>query len=233
MTNIKLSIIVPVWNQWHFTENCIKDLLFLPEDHEIIIVDDASTDDTPTKILKYCDRIKYIRSPNNGGFAVSCNLGYSHSSGNYVMFLNNDIKVKEDKSNWTEPLFEKAATHIVGPTGGLLNDNLNFVAEIEKLVDNPYFYMSGWNVTSSKDNWRKLCLPGDLGPFSTEYGKAYYEDTDLSFRARELGIPFDIISVPVKHFGKQTTKTINTSMLYLQAKEKFTKKWSQRILKKG
>jgi GT2 family glycosyltransferase len=93
--------------------------------------------------------------------------------------------------------------------------------------------MGGWCVASSKQIWSKLIIPrpaSDTTPvpqvFSEEFGLAYFEDTDLSFRARKLGIPFEVAEVPVVHFGKQTSKQLNTHLLYQNARKIFVKKWS-------
>jgi len=74
----------------------------------------------------------------------------------------------------------------------------------------------------------RLVLPDHEGPFSTEFGLAYFEDTDLSFRAKELHITMQAVQVPVVHFGKVTSKKLNTLRLYQPAKKKFIEKWAKR-----
>ena len=59
----RLSICIPVYNKYAFTKSCLDDLYKLPEDHEIIIIDNGSTDDTGS-LLKNNNRIKYIRNDN-------------------------------------------------------------------------------------------------------------------------------------------------------------------------
>jgi len=231
----KLSIVIPVYNNWNFTKACLNDLKELPEDHEVIVVDNGSTDDTERSIHRLDEfnqkgnpTLIYKRFIDNTGFAHACNLGFAESHGENVMFLNNDVRVKKDKNTWTQPILKKAQTHIVGPTGGLLDSNLNFIKEMNKLEISPYFYMSGWNLTSCRNIWNQLKDSYD-GPFTEEFGIAYFEDTDLSFRARELGITFEIIDVPVVHFGKITSSKLNTLRLYQPAKRNFIAKWKKRI----
>ncbi len=227
---MKLSIVIPVWNNWNFTRSCLADLIELPHDtHEIIVVDNGSTDETKKSVeTVFGGNVMYLGLETNTGFAHACNYGFSQSSGDFVMFLNNDIRIKADKKTWTDKVLEKASDALVGPTGGLLDSFFNFIKETNRFVDSPYFYMSGWNLTSSREIWNKLVLPEYAGPFSEEFGIAYFEDTDLSFRARELGIQFEIVDVPVVHFGKMTSKKLNTLSLYLPAKEKFIAKWTTR-----
>jgi len=222
---MKLSIVIPVFNNFNFTKACLNDLKKLPEDHEVIIVDNGSTDGTTT-VKELFPNVVYLRFEENKGFAHACNHGYAHSNGKYVMFLNNDIRVRNSYDTWTQPILEKADTHLVGPTGGLLDSNLSFIKETMEYVDSPYFYMSGWNLTSSKEIWEKLRLSDYKGPFSEEFGIAFFEDTDLGFRARDMKIPCAVVPVPVTHFGHMTAKKINLNQLYRSARELFVKKWN-------
>lgn len=222
---MKLSIVIPVWNKYNFTKACVQDLLRLSEDNEIIIVDNHSTDETQVELEKI-PRIVYQRNSENLGFAKACNIGYGLATAPNVLFLNNDIRVKSNHENWTAPLVERCASALVGPTMGQLDKNLNFVQEANKSLDGNS-YMSGWCLASSKEIWEKLRIADYVGPFSEEFGLAYFEDTDLSFRARKMGIPFEVVQVPVVHFGKQTSKQLNTHALYNKARQIFVKKWSK------
>jgi hypothetical protein len=60
---------------------------------------------------------------------------------------------------------------------------------------------------------------------------AYFEDTYLSFVAKEKQIPFKVVKLPLIHFGKQTSSLIGIQDLYLTAKEKFTNVWKDRAKK--
>lgn len=224
----KLSIIVPVWNNYKYTKRCIEDLAELPaEDVQIIVVDNGSTDETSK--LKSFENLKIIRNRENLGFGAACNQGYAISNTNKIMFLNNDIEVRADKNNWINPIIDACDEDVlVGPTIGVLRSDLSFLKEDTKMPRGGLVYMSGWNITANRATWDKLILDGEMGPFSTEMGKAYFEDTDLGFRAIELGIQFKIVSCPVKHLGRKTSQLINTTELYLAAKAKFISKWKER-----
>jgi O-antigen biosynthesis protein len=232
---MKLSIVIPVYNNWHLTIACLEDLSSLPDDHEVIIVDNGSTDKTQ-KLAAHGEEVVKCRPQNlrverlstNTGFAHACNVGYSIASGEHVMFLNNDIRVLRDHATWTEPVLEAANSALVSPTAGKLDRNLNFVCEAGKMPTAGYGYLSGWNLTSSREVFNRLILPEYIGPFTEEF-TTYFEDTDLSFRAKELNIPMRIVSVPVRHLGKMTSKKLDTLKLYLPAKAKFIEKWQTRI----
>ncbi len=230
---MKLSICIPVYGKVNFTLSCLQDLLHLPEDHEILVFDNNSPDDTKQKLENY-PRIKYIHSEENLGFAAACNHLYRYSSAPNVMFLNNDIRVKDLHQSWTSEIIEKCSSGLVGPTMGMLNSSFEFVKEADEYLDSPYSYMSGWCLASSKDNWEKLrikrpAVKTDITPqiFSEDFF-CYFEDTDLSFRARKLSIPFHVVKIPVVHFGKVSSKQINTYQLYTKGKKIFHEKWSKK-----
>lgn len=238
-----LSIVIPVFNKWNFTKSCLNDLSKLSNDHEIIIIDNGSSDETES-MLKDNKDIVYKRLPINLGFARGCNEGYYWGSAPNVLFLNNDIRVKSNYSDWTKLLIDNCDKGLVGPTMGQLDSNLNFIKEANTVLPGKS-YMSGWCLASSRKIWNQLAtrpveseyLQIDyVNPpaierwqvFSEEFGLAYFEDTDLSFRARQLGIKMQVVDIPVVHFGKQTSKQLNTHQLYTSARKIFINKWSKR-----
>lgn len=228
--DIKLSIIIPVYNKWNFTKSCLEDLSKLPEDHEIIVIDNASSD-TTTFLSSYFPKVKLIKNETNLGFAKACNIGYVNSTGDSVLFLNNDIRVKSDFDTWTQKLIKYCDDKsLVGPTMGQLDNNLNFKQEKNSpLTGNSY--ISGWCLAAHKNVWCKLILPEYKGPFSEEFGLAYFEDTDLGFRAKMSKIDSVIVDIPVVHFGKQTSKQLNTYELYNSARKIFVEKWKHQKIK--
>jgi GT2 family glycosyltransferase len=229
---IRCSIVIPVWNKVNFTKACLNDLNHLPEDHEIIIVNNGSTDGTADFLAEFFDKrpgTHIVNLPENCGFAVGCNEGAKIASGESVLFLNNDIKVYRDHSSWTQPLLAHLDAHddyLVGPTGGLVDSKFNFKYETTD-PNQKINYMSGWCLAAKRDTWEKLDL-GDGEIFSQDFGYGYFEDTDLSFRATELGIEFKLIPVPVHHIGNTTAKQLGVAFLYKKAKRVFLKKWKRK-----
>ena len=105
MSNKILSICIPVFNKFNFTKSCLDDLSQLPNDHEIIIVDNGSTDETQAQ-LQASKEINYYRNEKNYGFASASNRAYSKATAPNVLFLNNDIRVKSNHTNWTDELLK-------------------------------------------------------------------------------------------------------------------------------
>lgn len=229
----KISIVIPVFNKWNFTKSCLDDLSKLPTDtHEVIVIDNGSSDETREAIhdTKY-DFVQYTRSLSNLGFAKACNIGYARATGNIVMFLNNDIRVKSNHNNWTDIIFKTLQDNkntLVGPTGGMVDPKKDFQFLYETNSPNkPINYLGGWCLSAYTDLFNSLKINNYSGPFSEEFGIAYFEDTDLGFRATRASIPFKLVEIPVIHFGKITSNQINTHKLYSEARKIFIKKWSE------
>lgn len=229
MPNKILSICVPVFNKYNYTKYCLNDLLKLPDNHEIIVIDNGSTDETQ-KELKNNSRIKYLRQDTNLGFAKACNIGYKNSISPNVMFLNNDIKIKSDYKSWTNIIINSLENNnIIGPTGGMIDIKNDFKFLYETNDDKKQInYMSGWCLSAKKEVFDKLIINNYDGPFSEEFGKAYYEDTDLSFRANNFGFTFKLVDIPIIHIGKISSNQINTYELYNNARKIFLNKWKTR-----
>lgn len=98
----KVSIIVTTYNSAAFIENCIDSLLNQSINNiEIVVVDDASTDNT-VKILKKYSSIKVIELNENRGTYHARNIGIQHSSGEFITF--------QDSDDWSHP--ERASTQL-------------------------------------------------------------------------------------------------------------------------
>jgi len=95
------SIIIPAYNAEKYIKQCIESVLSQTyKNVEIIIVDDGSTDNTPTIIDNYSDqthRTKCIHKPN-GGSSDARNVGLANAVNDYVIFLDSD-------DYWNEPKF--------------------------------------------------------------------------------------------------------------------------------
>jgi GT2 family glycosyltransferase/glycosyltransferase involved in cell wall biosynthesis len=87
-----VSIIIPVFNNVEFTRQCLKALIGTISGlgHEIIIVDNGSTDGTREFLKELGEQVNTISINENRGFAKACNQGALAANGNYLVFLNND-----------------------------------------------------------------------------------------------------------------------------------------------
>lgn len=98
---MKVSIVIPVYNVERYLDECVRSLLNLSIDFEIILVDDGSTDSSGL----LCDnwsakdaRIKVIHQ-KNGGLSAARNTGINESNGEYVMFVDSDDFLDVEETN--------------------------------------------------------------------------------------------------------------------------------------
>lgn len=77
-------------------------------DAEIVVVDDGSSDDTVAMLATYGDRVRVVRRAVNGGFSAACNDGAAATSGEHLIFLNNDTV---PQPGWLAALERYAAAH--------------------------------------------------------------------------------------------------------------------------
>lgn len=97
--NIKISIIIPVYNTEKYVEKCINSIRNQSyKNLEIIIIDDGSTDDSSlicTNLSNKDERIVY-KKIKNGGVSNARNYGINISTGDYISFVDSDDYISND-----------------------------------------------------------------------------------------------------------------------------------------
>jgi GT2 family glycosyltransferase len=99
----RCSIVIPVHDRAGLTRRCLDAILGDPPrtQFEIVVVDDASTDETPAVLARQPETVRALRREDNGGFAVACNDGAAGARGELLVFLNNDT---EPRGGWLDAL---------------------------------------------------------------------------------------------------------------------------------
>jgi GT2 family glycosyltransferase/ubiquinone/menaquinone biosynthesis C-methylase UbiE len=246
-----VSIIIPVYNEMNYTESCLEQLRkTLPQNFrgEIIVVDDASSDETPAVLKRFAEtdeRIKVLRNPENAGFIASCNRGAKEASGEVIVFLNNDTLPVQ---GWLPPLLrvlrDKPGAGAVGgklvypdgtlqEAGGVIfsdGSGCNF-GKHEKAPNAPlYNFLREVDYCSGALLATRRALFLELGGFDTRFQPAYYEDADYCFslRARGYRVYYQPESVIVHFEGASSGTDITTGIKSYQAvnRGKFVEKWS-------
>ena len=241
-----VSIIIPVYNQLAYTAACLESIASVRTDveHEVIVVDDASSDSTQ-EWLRDCQGIRVLRNRRNKGFIGTCNRGARKARGQYLVFLNNDTRVTD---GWLDALVKTFESR---PDAGIVGARLVFAnGTLQEAGGIVFRDGSGWNFgrgdnpdrpvygfVSDADYVSGACLAiarerfAALGGFDTHYAPAYYEDTDLCFKVRQEGLA--VIYQPaatVIHFEGATSGTDESSgAKRYQAvnREKFRRRWAQ------
>src|SRR5215831_17523556 len=101
-SNIKVSVIVPTYNRAHTLRRCLDSALgqtISPD--EVIVVDDASTDDTTSVVKSISDeRLRLITMPSRKGAQAARNVGITNAKGEYIAFLDSDDEWLPQKLEW-------------------------------------------------------------------------------------------------------------------------------------
>lgn len=243
-----VSIVIPVHNNARLTVEC---LLSLREqtgaiDHEIIIVDDGSDEDTQ-HVLDAMPDITIERNSERQGFTVACNRGAARARGTYVLFLNNDVQVTP---GWLQALLDTyAQAERVGAVGpmvlspdGRLQEagaciNLDGTATQVGYADDPesprYNYLREVDYCSAVCLLMPLEIFHRVGGLDQSYSPAYYEDVDLCFKVRQSG--YRIMYNPgsrIVHHMSATTAAIDAAFKTQTVavnRQKFITRWRAQI----
>jgi GT2 family glycosyltransferase len=96
---VKLSIIIPTYNAHEWIQGCIDSIRLHrpapPNDYEIIVVDDLSSDDTVAIVRERYPDVQLFANDKNIGFGKTVNVGLKAATGSYILVLNNDTWMHE------------------------------------------------------------------------------------------------------------------------------------------
>ncbi|HVD41638.1 MAG TPA: glycosyltransferase family 2 protein [Solirubrobacterales bacterium] len=102
----RATVVVPVHGRAGLTKRCLERVLAdLPRGCEVVVVDDASLDETPQVLDGFGGKIRVLRLQENGGYGAACNAGAEVAKGEHLVFLNNDT---EPEPGWLEALLSHA-----------------------------------------------------------------------------------------------------------------------------
>jgi len=241
-----VSIVIPAHNKINVTYACLAALLLAwnKASFEVILVDDASTDET-ARIEDLVSGITVIHNAEAQRFIRACNAGAAQAKGKYVVLLNNDT---EPTTGWLDALIDAfdrfpdvglVGSRLLYPDGSLQDaggiiwssgDPWNYGNR--QNPHDPRFtyarqadYLSGAAMMTTKAIWDSLeGLSSYLEPM-------YFEDTDFAFKVRDAGYTtWYVPSSVVYHYEGMTSGT-DTSSGFKRYQEvnrpKFKRKWAK------
>lgn len=201
-----ISIVIPSYNAKELLRKNLPYLLkAVRPDDEVVVVDDGSSDSSADFIKNTYPNIRVIRLERNQGFSVACNCGIKESNNNLVYLLNTDVEVTQ---NFIEPLlnhFQNDNTFAVNSREisqgleanfdilifvdfkfGIFWHSYKKVPRLKKAI--PILFANGGHTLIDKKKFLSL------GGFDELYRPIYWEDWDISYRARKMG--YEIIYEP-------------------------------------
>src|ERR1022692_1883948 len=237
-----VSVVIPHWNRRDLLRSCLHSLAIQTlADHEIVVVDNGSTDGSPEMVETEFPNATVIRNQENRGFCAAVNQGILKSRGAYVALLNNDA---EADPRWLEALVEgmQAGKHVgMCATKILFYDRRDVIDKVGHLI-----YPDGQNRgrgcgeidRGQFDAVEEVLLPDgcaalyDARIFQTaglfdEDFFAYADDAEMGLRARLAGwgclyIPGAVVyhhhASTLGRFSAQRLVLVERNRMWLAAK---------------
>ncbi|PDS26840.1 glycosyltransferase family 2 protein [Flavobacterium branchiophilum] len=203
MLKKSISVILPNYNGAHllkeYLPSVFQALHFSKIDYEIILIDDASKDQSIAFITNNYPEINIIKNDKNLGFSKTCNKGIAKAQKDLIFLLNTDVALEEDYFENQFQYFQLPTTF--GVMGRIMNFDGKKIEDAArtlrlkgcKLKANKFYfvsestepvytaYLSGANALIDR---KKLQI---LNGFDEIYSPFYFEDFDLGLRAWQLG----------------------------------------------
>jgi glycosyltransferase involved in cell wall biosynthesis len=238
------SIVILTHNQIEHTRKCLDSIAaHTPQRHELILVDNASTDGTLDYLRDYARRHGHVRvivNATNRGFAAGNNQGMAIARGDTVLLLNNDTVVAD---GW---LGRMLAVFARRPDAGLAGPMSNYVSGPQWISPAPYETLDAMPAFAARwaagnagrvEEVNRLvgfCLLARrevierIGGLDERFGSGNFEDDDYCVRAALAGFKAVIArDAFVHHTGSQTFRgaKIDYREAMLRNWELFKAKW--------
>lgn len=205
-----ISVVIPVYNVEKYIKRCIDSVLNQTlQDFEIIIVNDC-TPDNSIKIIesKYKDpRIKIINNESNKGLVYTRKAGYTHISGEYIVFLDSDDWLPD---NALEVLYNS----ISKSNSDIVISNYTHVFNNGRCIKNEYT-VTNWNDKWDKNGLYKSLLSGEIHPtlcakiYKSSLFKEYtYKTFDNITNAEDSFLTYQIVN-NIKRYSVISNSTYN------------------------
>lgn len=192
---MKVSVVIPNYNGKELLAKNIPHVLTSHHVDEVIVVDDASTDESGAYLKKQFPEVILIEKATNHGFSTSVNLGVKAARGELVVLLNTDATPQKDFLEPVLPHFSNPRIFAVGCLDQSIegNQTIERGRGIAKFARG--FLMHGRGETNRTNT---LWVTGGSGVFRKKlweelkgldplYDPFYWEDIDLSYRAQKMG----------------------------------------------
>lgn len=201
---LKCSIIIPNYNGEKLLQQnlpfVINESKNFNNDCEVIVVDDASSDNSVTILQEQFPSVKLVQHKNNKGFAEGIHSGVAAAKYELIFLLNSDVQPIQGCLNKLEKYFERPNTFAVNPLIVNQDNDVNQSSWTRSEFSHGRLKLRPWDTADlpamkqSGEAYLTLYCSGgsvmmrkemfeELGGFSDLYKPFYYEDFDLGLRA--------------------------------------------------
>lgn len=257
-----VDVVIVNWNAGNLLFDCISSIKNSINEsftlNKVIIVDNASSDNSLDRIEEIDLTIKIIRNNDNYGFGKACNIGTNASNGDYILILNPDTKLFEDSISKPLKFLIENEKNKIGMLGVQIVDENGHISKncarfptpfkiayqsigLDKIFPKlfPPHFMIEWDHNSNREvdqvMGSYILMPRALFTELNGYDDlffVYYDDLDLSLRAKKLGWKnYYFAEVKIYHKGGGTSEKIKSTRLFyiLDSKLKYAKKHFNKI----
>lgn len=223
------TIVVPAWNVWERTRECLDALLATVSSRDqIVVVDNGSRDATASELAP-CAEFDVITNAHNRGIASACNQGAQRARGEVVIFLHNDTVVTP---GWLDVLLAPFEDPTVAASGPVSNH-----AKGAQRLDTHGRVSGdrGATLFSNVDALDGFCLAvctevfNEVGGFDEYYVMGGFEDDDLCRKITQTGRKLVIAhGAYVSHVGRATFDANGVDWWRYQREngQRFREKWT-------
>ena len=187
---MKLSVVIVNYNVKYFLEQCLHSLEQAAAgiSHEVIVVDNASTDGSTAYITSRFPNIKWMACRENNGFSKGNNIAIAQAKGEYILMLNPDTIVTKEA---IEGCMEFMDAHANAGACGvyMLRTDGTFAPESRRALPTPFV------------SFCKMSGLSKLFPKSRTFGRYYMQYLD-----KEKTTPIEIISGAYMMLRNKTIK---------------------------
>jgi len=239
-----ISILMVTFNKVEYTFQCLESIKAHADiPYEVVIVDNASTDETGL-LLSHVRNAKMIKNIINVGFLKACNQAASKAMGKYILFLNNDTQITPGmlanlvKAIKDDENIGAVCGRLIFPDGRLQEAGSIIWRDGSCLGygrgDDPFkpkysyvkevYYGSGACLLTRRELFLKA------GMFDETFSSAYYEDTDYCMWLRDKG--YKVVYQPlgtIIHYEFGSSSNLDAIDLQIRNREKFLKKWEKAL----
>lgn len=187
---MKVSVVIPNWNGRDKLMKNLAKVLVMKAIDEVVVSDDASTDDSVELVRKEYPEVKLVVRDTNGGFSSNVNFGVKNTTGDLVFLLNTDAVPDE---NCLESILPHFADRNVFSVGCNVGGSWSWAR-----WQNGWVWHNQYGKNNEDLTHQTLWASGGSGVFRKEYwdelggmdelmNPFYVEDVDLGYRATKRG----------------------------------------------